>query len=40
MSGEIRIEFVHGHADVWRFSTTRAQLRKIAEALVDPFAAT
>jgi adenine phosphoribosyltransferase len=37
MSGEVRIEFVDGHADVWRLFDDPAQLREIAEALVEPF---
>ena len=37
MSGEIRIEFVEGHADVWRLFDDPAQLREIAEALAEPF---
>jgi adenine phosphoribosyltransferase len=37
MSGEIRIEFVDGHADVWRLFDDPAQLRELAEALVEPF---
>lgn len=37
MSGEIRIQFVDGHADVWRLFDDATQLREIAEALVEPF---
>ena len=37
MSGEIRIEFVDGHADVWRLFDDAEQLRELAEALVEPF---
>jgi adenine phosphoribosyltransferase len=37
VSGELRIEFVDGHADVWRLFDDPAQLREIAEALVEPF---
>ena len=37
MSDEIRIAFVDGHADVWRLFDDPAQLRNIAEALVEPF---
>jgi hypothetical protein len=32
MSGEVRIEFVDGHADVWRPFDDQAQLREIVEA--------
>lgn len=31
------MQFVDGHADVWRLFDDPAQLRAIAEALVDPF---
>jgi adenine phosphoribosyltransferase len=34
---EIDVQFVDGHADVWRLFDDPAQLRAIAEALVDPF---
>src|SRR5690349_19056140 len=37
MSGEIRIQFVDGHADVWRLFDDATQLQEIAEALVGPF---
>jgi adenine phosphoribosyltransferase len=37
MSGEVRIEFVDGHADVWRLFDDAEQLREIAAALVEPF---
>lgn len=37
MSGGIRIEFVHGHADVWRLFDDPVQLRELAVALVEPF---
>ena len=37
MSGKILIGFVDGHADVWRLFDDPAQLREIAEALVEPF---
>jgi adenine phosphoribosyltransferase len=37
MSGEIEIEFVDGHADVWRLFDDSAHLREIAKALVEPF---
>jgi adenine phosphoribosyltransferase len=34
---EIDIEFVNGHADVWRLFDDAARLRAVAEALVEPF---
>jgi adenine phosphoribosyltransferase len=37
MSSEVRIEFVDGHADVWRLFDDPVQLREIAEGLVEPF---
>jgi adenine phosphoribosyltransferase len=37
MTSEVRIEFVDGHADVWRLFDDAEQLREIAEALVEPF---
>jgi adenine phosphoribosyltransferase len=37
MTSELRIEFVDGHADVWRLFDDPAQLRGIADALVRPF---
>jgi len=37
MSGEVRIEFVDGHADVWRLFDDPGRLREIAAALVEPF---
>lgn len=37
MSGGIEIEFVDGHADVWRLFDDAEQLRELAGALVEPF---
>jgi adenine phosphoribosyltransferase len=37
MSGEIQIESVDGHADVWRLFDDPTELREIAEQLVEPF---
>jgi adenine phosphoribosyltransferase len=37
MRGAVRIEYVDGHADVWRLFDDPARLRELAEALVEPF---
>jgi adenine phosphoribosyltransferase len=37
MRSELRIEFVDGHADVWRLFDHPEQLGEIAEALIEPF---